>query len=104
MRGFFCAEIKFVFLTTHPYYYRMYTVEIDFKTEIEDVRITRIGYATSEESAAFAVDFVNPYIEKCAVADGHWTVFDPKNLHQTETRFQIKSLKSMRKEEPINHI
>jgi len=82
----------------------MFTVDIQFKTEKEDIHLTRGKFTTSDEAVSFAVDFIKPYIMECKVADGEWTVFDPENPSLTERRFQIKSLLSMRKEEPVNRL
>ncbi len=82
----------------------MFTAEIKFQTEKEEINYRRDGFATSEEAVSFAVDFIKPYIMECKVADGQWNVFDPENPYLTERRFQIKSLLTMRKEEPANRL
>lgn len=75
----------------------MYAVEIDFKTEEEHIRLTDGKFATPEEGAAFAISFIEPYIENCVTADGEWKVFDTDYPNMLPVRHsKIRSIRSMR--------
>lgn len=64
----------------------MYTVEIDFQTKKEDIHLTRGKFISSEAAAAFAVEFVKPYVDGGLVMDGEWRVFDSEYPHTLAER------------------
>ncbi|MDP4236403.1 MAG: hypothetical protein Q8919_08160 [Bacteroidota bacterium] len=74
----------------------MYTAKIDFETEKEHVELTRGKFATAVEASEFVLEFIRPYIEDCAKADGEWEVFEtdiPSKIHR---HYLIRSVRSMR--------
>lgn len=77
----------------------MYTLEIDFKTENEDIRLTKDTFPDIIEAAAFAIEFVQPYIMKYKVAQGQWRVYRTDNPDMIERYCKIESLLSLRANE-----
>lgn len=76
----------------------MYSVDIDFQTEKERVQLTRAHFATPEAASCFALEFIKPYIEQCAVADGEWKVYEAKRPEFVARHYPIKSVMSQRTE------